>query len=47
MEVALAARLAARERKDFAQSDAIRDGLIAAGIEIKDTPTGVQWNIAT
>jgi hypothetical protein len=47
VEVALTARRAARERKDFAQSDAIRDGLIAAGIEIKDTPSGVQWNIAT
>ncbi len=45
VEVALDARRAARERKDFAQSDAIRDSLIAAGIDVKDTPTGVQWEV--
>ena len=27
-------------------SDDIRDGLIAAGIDVKDTPDGVRWNVA-
>jgi cysteinyl-tRNA synthetase len=37
------ARLAARRAKDFATSDAIRDALKAAGIEILDTPQGTTW----
>lgn len=43
--LALAQREAARERKDFAASDAIRDGLIALGIAIEDTPQGPRWSI--
>ena len=39
----VAARRAARERRDFAASDAIRDELRARGIEIEDTPTGTRW----
>jgi hypothetical protein len=46
VKVALDARRAARERKDFAQSDLIRDALIAAGLIIKDTPSGVEWEIS-
>jgi hypothetical protein len=45
VEVALAARVEARARKDFAQSDAIRDSLIAAGIDVRDTPTGAVWKV--
>jgi hypothetical protein len=45
VEVALGARRAARERKDFSQSDAIRDALISAGVDVRDTPTGVVWEI--
>ena len=45
VDVALAARRAARERKDFGQSDAIRDALIAAGLDVRDTPNGVVWEI--
>jgi cysteinyl-tRNA synthetase len=45
IEVALKQRQAARERKDFAASDAIRDGLAAAGIAIEDTPQGPRWSI--
>jgi hypothetical protein len=45
VEVALSARVDARARKDFAQSDAIRDGLIAAGIDVRDTPTGAVWSL--
>jgi hypothetical protein len=45
VEVALDARRAARERKDFAQSDAIRDALVVAGLDVRDTPAGVVWEI--
>jgi cysteinyl-tRNA synthetase len=43
--LALAERVAARERKDFAASDAIRDGLAALGITIEDTAQGPRWSI--
>jgi cysteinyl-tRNA synthetase len=42
----LAERAAARERKDFAASDAIRDGLAALGITIEDTAQGARWNLS-
>ena len=45
IQLALAQRAAARERKDFASSDAIRDGLSALGIAIEDTPQGQRWTI--
>jgi cysteinyl-tRNA synthetase len=35
-------RQAAREAKDFARADAIRDELKARGVTLKDTPQGVQ-----
>ena len=41
--LALEQRTAARARKDFAASDAIRDSLTALGITIEDTPTGSRW----
>ena len=41
--LALDQRTAARGRKDFAASDAIRDSLTALGITIEDTPTGSRW----
>ena len=43
VEAALDARRVAREEKAFAVSDALRDGLDAAGIEVRDTPDGVEW----
>jgi len=43
VEAALAARVTARSEKAFAVSDAIRDNLTAAGIEVRDTPEGVEW----
>ena len=43
IQLALAQRQAARERKDFAASDAIRDGLAALGIAIEDTAQGQRW----
>jgi hypothetical protein len=46
VEAALAARVVARSEKAFAVSDAIRDELTAAGIEVRDTPDGAEWLIA-
>lgn len=43
IDIALDARQRARAAKDFAASDAVRDGLIALGIEVRDTPDGVSW----
>jgi cysteinyl-tRNA synthetase len=38
-------RLACRARKDWAESDAIRDRLLASGIELKDGPEGTSWTV--
>ena len=43
--LALEQRTAARERKDFAASDSIRDGLASLGITIEDTAQGPRWSI--
>jgi len=45
VKLALAERASARERKDFAASDAIRDGLLALGITIEDTAQGPRWSM--
>lgn len=46
IETALAARKEARATKDFAKSDAIRDDLIAKGVEVMDgDPLGWDWRI--
>ncbi|NBE95843.1 cysteine--tRNA ligase [Nonomuraea sp. KC401] len=44
--VALEQRKAARERKDYAAADAIRDRLSAAGITVEDTPHGPRWELS-
>ena len=44
--VALDQRQAARARKDYAAADAIRDGLLDAGIVIEDTPRGPRWELS-
>lgn len=36
-------RLRAREEKDYARSDSLRDELLEEGIVIKDTPDGTVW----
>lgn len=46
IELALAQRTAARDRKDFVASDQIRDGLAALGIIIEDTAQGPRWSIS-
>ena len=43
IEGLIAKRQQARKAKDFKAADAIRDELKARGIELKDTPQGVQW----
>lgn len=47
-EAAIAAlidmRAQARENKDWAKADQIRDGLSAVGIVLEDTPDGVRWH---
>jgi cysteinyl-tRNA synthetase len=46
IETALAARKKARAAKDFAKSDAIRDDLIAKGVEVMDgDPLGWDWRL--
>jgi cysteinyl-tRNA synthetase len=39
-------REAARERKDFATADAIRDALAALNVEVTDTRQGPRWSLA-
>jgi cysteinyl-tRNA synthetase len=46
IQIALTQRAAARDRKDFAASDQIRDGLSALGITIEDTAQGPRWSIS-
>jgi len=38
-------RLRARESRDWATADAIRERLVAAGVEIRDTPDGTDWEM--
>ncbi|HEX5288880.1 MAG TPA: cysteine--tRNA ligase [Streptosporangiaceae bacterium] len=43
--VALEQRQSARQRKDYAAADAIRDRLQDAGILVEDTPRGPRWEL--
>ena len=45
VEVLLALRTSARAEKRWADSDAIRDGLASAGVEVRDTADGVEWEV--
>jgi cysteinyl-tRNA synthetase len=46
VNASIAARNAARARKDFKESDRIRDELAAMGVVIKDSKEGTTWEIA-
>ena len=43
VEALIAARKIARENKDYATSDKIRDELVALGVELDDTAGGTRW----
>ncbi len=45
VELALAQRSAARERRDYQAADAIRDQLAQAGVVVEDTAAGVRWHL--
>jgi cysteinyl-tRNA synthetase len=38
-------RQAARERRDYAAADAIRDRLQELGVTVEDTPSGPRWTL--
>jgi len=42
----IASRDAAREKHDYAESDRIRDLLLAKGVVVEDTPSGTKWKRA-
>jgi cysteinyl-tRNA synthetase len=35
----------ARQNKDFAEGDRIRDELLALGVALRDAPEGTEWTI--
>jgi hypothetical protein len=45
VEAVLDARDRAREARDWAAADALRDRLVDAGVEIHDTPDGTTWDL--
>lgn len=45
VEAKIEERKEAKKAKDFAKADAIRDELLAKGVEIKDTREGVVWKL--
>jgi len=45
IDQAIAERLAARHKKDFARSDEIREELEARGIMLLDTTAGTSWKL--
>ena len=46
VEIMIEARTAARKAKNFAESDRIRDELLAMGVVLKDSKDGTTWEIA-
>ena len=45
VELLLELRSAARDGRDFATSDLVRDRLAALGVEVRDTPEGSSWHL--
>jgi len=46
VEKMIAARNAARAKKDFKESDRIRDELAKMGVVLKDSKDGTTWEVA-
>jgi len=47
VDALVAERTAARQRRDFAEADRIRDELAARGIELEDRAEGTRWRVQT
>ena len=45
VEALLAARADLRAAEQYAAADALRDRLVAIGVEVRDTPAGVEWEL--
>ncbi len=45
IETLMTERLSAKQAKDFAAADAVRDKLAAMGVAVRDTPDGAVWDI--
>ena len=45
VDALLAERVRSRDARDWAAADAIRERLVAAGIELHDTPDGTTWEL--
>ena len=45
VELLLARREAARDARDWPAADAVRDGLAARGVEVRDTADGSEWHL--
>ena len=43
VEAVLAARVGAREAKQYELADRLRDALVDAGVEVRDAPDGTEW----
>jgi cysteinyl-tRNA synthetase len=46
VDLLLELRASARETRDFAMSDLVRDRLVALRVEVRDTPGGSSWELA-
>jgi hypothetical protein len=46
VEALLALRRGARADKRYADADAVRDQLVALGVEVRDTASGTEWDLA-
>jgi cyanophycinase-like exopeptidase len=46
VEAVLDARVGAREAKQYDLADRLRDALVQAGVEVRDTPEGTEWSLA-
>ena len=45
VEALLSARRLARDERRWPEADAIRDSLVEAGVEVRDTATGTEWDL--